>query len=272
MNLPEPLPPAAVQAQVLHGVLPYLQSIHGKTFVVLCEGAVLNDPVLRAGLGRDVALLHLVGLRLVLVDCAPVDSLGILTVLHENLVGVVNQHGCRAVSITVDDGGPDGLAGGLVQRLHAKGLVPVVMPIVRNDTGGCDPVDADAVAGELARALGTEKLLFIADAPGALDRDGRLIRHLRGRDVQARGRAGMIAGRSLQRLRAAAAAVAGGVKSARLIDGRRLHALLLEVLDGSDEGTLVVPDASVSPARTAVAERDQKTRNRLTRRKVRAAS
>src|SRR5262249_15162771 len=78
--------PGALQAQVLHGVLPYLQSIHGKTFVVVCEGAVLKELPLRVGLGRDVALLHLVGLRLVLLNAGAQESLSALSHLHEDLV------------------------------------------------------------------------------------------------------------------------------------------------------------------------------------------
>ena len=234
--------PGALQAQVLHGVLPYLQSIHGKTFIVVCEGAVLDDAPLRASLGRDVALLNLVGLRLVLMNGGAQANLSALSHGHEDLVGVVNQHGCRAVGITADDGGPAGLAGGLVQRLHAKGFVPVVLPVAGNALGQRSALAADALAADLARRLGAEKLVFIGDAAGALDRDGRLIAGLSERQIKARRRDKSIAGAVLARLQAAAHAVSHGVRSVHIISGHRLHALLLEVLGGSGEGTLVLPD------------------------------
>ena len=236
--------PGALQAQVLHGVLPYLQRIHGKTFVVVCEGEVLNDPALRSGLGRDVALLHLVGLRLVLVSAAAVDGLSALFHQHEDLVGLVNQHGCRAVGITSADGGAAGLAGGLLQRLHAKGFVPVVMPVMVDAKGERRAVDADALAAQIAQGLAAEKLLFIGDAAGAFDRDGRLLADLSQRRIAQLRDSGTIVGASLARLEAAASAVARGVKSAHIFGGRRLHALLLEVLSSSGEGTLVLPDKS----------------------------
>jgi acetylglutamate kinase len=238
--------PGALQAQVLHGVLPYLQRIHGKTFVVVCEGEVLTDPALRSGLGRDVALLHLVGLRLVLVSAAAVDGLSALFHQHEDLVGLVNQHGCRAVGITGADGGPAGLAGGLLQRLHARGFVPVVMPVIINAKCERQAVEADELAAQIAQGLAAEKLLFIGDARGALDRDGHLLADLSEHRIAQLRKAGTIAGSSLARLEAAAGAVSHGVKSAHIIGGRRLHALLLEVLSSSGEGTMVLPDKSAS--------------------------
>ncbi|HZX26468.1 MAG TPA: hypothetical protein VFF16_05335 [Telluria sp.] len=237
--------PGALQAQVLHGVLPYLQSIHGKTFVVVCEGAVLEDPALRSGLGRDVALLHLVGLRLVLLNSGSFASMSALSHEHEDLVAVVNQHGCRAIGITGSDGGAAGLAGGLVQRLHAKGFVPVIMPVLLDARGQRELADADRLAADLARELRAEKLLFIGDAPGALSRDGRLLADLTERQIKARGRAGTIEGATLARLQAATHAVSGGVNAVHIIDGHRLHALLLELLGGASGGTTVLPDKAM---------------------------
>jgi hypothetical protein len=109
----------ALQAQVLHGALPYLQRVCGKTFVVVCEGAVLADGALRSSLGAHVALLHLVGVRIVLVHGGAGVVLSALTHAHENLLGLVNHHGCHAVGLTAADGGPDGLAGGLRRRHNA---------------------------------------------------------------------------------------------------------------------------------------------------------
>jgi acetylglutamate kinase len=237
--------PGALQAQVLHGVLPYLQSIHGKTFVVVCEGAVLQELPLRVGLARDVALLYLVGLRLVLLSGGARESLSALSHLHGDLVAAVNQHGCRAMGITGDDGGTAGLAGGLVQRLHAKGFLPVILPVVQNAQGQREAVDAGALAADLAPQLGAEKLLFIGDAAGAIDREGRLIADLSERKVKALRRHKAIAEPVMARLDAASQAVSRGVKSVHLIDGHRLHSLLLEVLGNSNHGTMVLPDRAV---------------------------
>jgi acetylglutamate kinase len=149
--------PGALQAQVLHGALPYLQRVCGKTFVVVCEGAVLADGALRSSLGADVALLHLVGVRIVLVHGGAGLALSALTHAHENLLGLVNHHGCHAVGLTAADGGPDGLAGRLIQRLHSKGFVPVVDPVVEAHSGDYIATDSNELACDMAVALDAER-------------------------------------------------------------------------------------------------------------------
>jgi len=118
--------PPALQAQVLHEALPYVQSVQRKVFVVQCDGHWLSDAALRTDFGRDVAPLHLVGLRLVLAHGDRLDTPIQLVQLQRDLVGVINQQDCRAVGLTCVDGGEGALAGGLIQRLHAGGFIPVV--------------------------------------------------------------------------------------------------------------------------------------------------
>jgi len=229
-------PKATAAAQVLHGVLPYLRSVQGKTFVVVCEGGVLADASLRAGLARDTALLHLVGLDLVLVS-GGAEARAVARACEE-LVGTLNQQGCRAVGITDNDGGADGPAGGLIQRLHAKGLLAVVMPLAK----GHGAVGADTLAVDIALRLHAEKLLFLGDAAGALGSDGQALSLLGRSEADRRCREGTVAAASAERLRVAVDALDGGVRSVHIIDGRPPHALLLETLSRSGGGTLVVPD------------------------------
>ena len=231
-------PSAATQAMVLHGVLPYLRSVQGRTFVVVGAGRVLGEESLRAGLARDTALLSLVGLKLVLVGSASAGAALALARLTDTLVGLINQQGLRAVGVTGIDGGPGGPTGGLIQRLHADGFVPVVMPL------GADHslADADALAADVAVRLGAEKLLLLGDDAGVPDRNGREIPVLSRREAERRCREGTLTAAALGRLRAASAALAGGVRSVHVVDGAAPHALLLEVLSRCGGGTLVLPD------------------------------
>ena len=111
----------ALQARVLHEALPYVQSVQGKVFVAQCDGHWLSDAALRTDFGREVALLHLIGLRLVLAHGDRQDTPIQLVRLQRDLVGVINQQGCRAVGLTCVDGGEGALVGGLIQRLQARG-------------------------------------------------------------------------------------------------------------------------------------------------------
>jgi acetylglutamate kinase len=241
-----PTVPGALQAQVLAGALPYLQRVNGTTFIVVCEGAVLSEATLRSGLGSDIALLQLVGARVVLLHAGTGLTLSALTHAHENLLSLVNHHGCHAVGVTPADGGPEGLAAGLIQRLHAKGFVPVVIPVVEARAREYVTTDSDALGCELASCLGAERLFFIADAPGVVDRHGRSIERLSQQDITRRRRDRTLSQHARARLDVASEAVARGVGSVHLVDGRRLHALLLEVLGTSTDGTTVVPDTAAA--------------------------
>lgn len=212
-----------LQVQVLHGVLPYLQSVRGKTFVVLCEGAVITDGVLRLGLGRDIALLQLIGVRLVILHGRPAAGASALEHQHQDLLQSVNQHGCNPVSLTASDGGSCGLAGGLLQRLHAKDFVPVVKPVRAAADGAFTAVDAVRLAFDLALQLKAQRLLLLSD------------------DIRTGDSRQGVTGDYVDDIRASSD---DGIECARVIDGRHLHALLLDVL--SFPGST----AAVSPHRT----------------------
>lgn len=227
--------PPALQARVLHEALPYVQGVQAKVFVVQCDGHWLSDATLRTGFGRDVALLHLVGLRLVLVHGDRHDTPIELIYLHRELLGVINQQGCRAVGLTCTDGGEGGPAGGLIQRLHARGFIPVMHATADGPT-------AEALAGQLAQHLGAEKLLLLGDSLGVLGRDGRLMPTLSARDVGAGLDLQATPAAMRERLGVALDAVAKGVRSAHIFDGRNDHALLLAVLSNAGEGTIILAE------------------------------
>ena len=52
---------------ILAEALPYLRAFHGKTIVVRFGGQAMADPGLKSGFARDVALLRLVGMKVVVV-------------------------------------------------------------------------------------------------------------------------------------------------------------------------------------------------------------
>lgn len=85
------------QARVLAEALPYIYAYHGKTFVIDYQRGSAGHPLAWNSLGRDLALLSLVGLRLVVVHCG--------SVLNAELVSLISRHGGRAAGLTGVDGG-----------------------------------------------------------------------------------------------------------------------------------------------------------------------
>ena len=96
-------------------------------------------------------------------------------------------------------------------------------------------VDEGIIA--IAKAIGANKILFLTDTQGILDKDGNLIHSLNLEDVENLKDDGTIYGGMIPKIDACMEAVKGGVNKAHIIDGRVEHSILLEVLTSEGVGT-----------------------------------
>ena len=292
----DPVAPLGLTAQILSDALPYIRGFHGKTFVIKYGGNAMTDPSLRAAFGSDIALLRLVGMNPIVVHGGGpqinelLDKLGVkpefrrgmrvtdektmkvvemvLGELNQEIVGLINQHGGRAVGLNGQDaqfiharkmllaaaegetealdlglvGEIERVDADLVNHLSARGYIPVVMPIGVGAKGEAYNINADLVAGRLAETLRAEKLLILTNASGVLDREGRILNNIRAAEVERLLQDGTARGGMLPKLDAALHAVRHGVRSVHIVDGRVPNALLLEVLTSEGVGTTIVPD------------------------------
>jgi acetylglutamate kinase len=102
-------------------------------------------------------------------------------------------------------------------------------------------INADHVAGRVAASLRARKLILLTDTEGVLDKGGKLISTLRLKDSQSLVDDGTIKGGMIPKVTCCAEALRGGVKKAHIIDGRKEHAILLEIFTKEGIGTEVVP-------------------------------
>src|ERR1700694_3108607 len=255
----------------------------------------MADAALMSGFARDVTLLRLVGMKPIVVHGGGwrIDELmrqmGLesrrhhgmrvtdertLTVvemalaeLNQELVGLINKHGGRAVGLDGQDGRfihahrmaarPDaegkpvdlGYVGDvesvdvdLIQLLLGQEFVPVIMPIGVGADGTAYHINSDLLAGRLARALEVEKLILMTNVPGVLDRTGSLGFILTASEAESLLKDGTVAAGMRPRVAAALQAVREGVRSVHIIDGSVPRALLLEVLTAQGVGTAVRSD------------------------------
>ena len=121
-------------------------------------------------------------------------------------------------------------------------FIPVIAPIGVGRDGAAYNINADLVAGEMARVLGAEKLLLLTNTPGVLDPEGQLLTGLGAAQTEALITEGIIHGGMLPKVRCALDAVKSGVRTAQIIDGRVRHSVLLELLTDSGVGTLIRAD------------------------------
>ncbi|HWF76161.1 MAG TPA: acetylglutamate kinase, partial [Caulobacteraceae bacterium] len=107
--------------------------------------------------------------------------------------------------------------------------IPVVAPIGVSAEGDTYNINADTVAGALAGALKAKRLLLLTDVQGVMGPGGELIRQMTCQEAGKSVASGVVTGGMIPKIETAVAAVEAGVESAVILDGRRPHAMLVEL-------------------------------------------
>jgi len=205
-------------------------------------------------LGRESTFVD--GLRVTDDETMEVVEMVLGGKLNRGIVALVQQAGGRAMGLTGSDGGmlrverlrePDlGRVGSVVEVEPAAiraatdaGFVPVIAPIGVDAQGITHNVNADEAAGAIAIALRAEKLILLTDVEGVKDASGRLIRQLGAQEARKYIAEGTIRAGMIPKVECCVAALEGGVASTHVIDGRMLHAILLEIFTDGGVGTLI---------------------------------
>ncbi len=251
---------------------PRLQAEFAEDMVLL--RLVGMKPVVVHGGGPDITrYMKRLGLEVNFVDGHRVTDAATLEIarmvlvgkVNKDIVGLINRHGGTAVGLSGEDGrllqarpkqhldaaGHEvdlGYVGEVVEvdtnvlRLLAQETIPVVASVGGGENGEAYNITADTVAGELAAALGAEKLVFLTDVEGLYehqDTEETVVSECDLRKLGMLQAAGRITGGMLPKVAAARRALEAGVTSAHIIDGRVEHAVLLEVLTDAGCGTKV---------------------------------
>ena len=139
-------------------------------------------------------------------------------------------------------GEPDKVDISVLEALAAQAdddFVPVVAPVGVGPDGKSFNINADTAAGAIAGALKAERVLFLTDIAGVLDKNGKLIEKLSVDEARGLIADGTAKGGMIPKLETAIQAVEKGVGAAVILDGRQRHALLMELFTEHGAGTLV---------------------------------
>ncbi|MCB5168273.1 acetylglutamate kinase [Streptomyces bambusae] len=212
------------------------------------------------------------GLRVTCDETMDVVRMVLAGQVQRELVGLLNQHGPHAVGMTGEDarlmtavkhyaeidgepvdigrvGEVSDVDAGVVQALIDDGRIPVISSIARPEDdkdaagGGVLNVNADTAAAALAAALGAEALLILTDVEGLYanwPHSDEVIPRLTAGELAAL-LPGLASG-MIPKMEGCLHAVTNGVRSARVIDGRIRHSILLQIFTDEGAGTVVVPD------------------------------
>jgi len=198
------------------------------------------------------------GLRVTDAETVDIARMVLIGQVNPQIVSAINVHGDYAVGVSGEDGGliravarnPElGFVGdvasinpGVLQRLLNDEFIPVVATVGADADGQAFNINADTVAGEIAAALGAEKLVYLTDIDG-LRRDiadaASLIRQTTPDELDQLINEGIIEGGMIPKVSSCISAVRNGVGRAHILDGRTPHALLLELFTDAGVGTMV---------------------------------
>lgn len=127
----------------------------------------------------------------------------------------------------------------ILNVLERDRFIPVIAPVGYHKAEAQSyNINADLVAGAIAKALGAAKLILLTDITGVLDAEKRLCSQLSAAQAEAMMADGVIAGGMIPKVNCCLDAVRHGVSRAHIIDGRVPHALLLEILTDEGVGTV----------------------------------
>ncbi|ALN72007.1 MULTISPECIES: acetylglutamate kinase [unclassified Aureimonas] len=129
----------------------------------------------------------------------------------------------------------------LLDLLARSEMIPVIAPVAPGRDGSTYNINADTFAGAIAGAVKAARLLFLTDVPGVLDKNGQLIKELSVGEARALIKDGTISGGMIPKVETCIEALDRGVEGVVILNGKVLHAVLLELLTEHGAGTLLVP-------------------------------
>ena len=176
--------------------------------------------------------------------------------INKNITSLLNHHGTKAIGISgkdsgcikgvAKDNGKFGYTGSItdinadmINDLIKQGYIPVIAPIADSEKPNHPGfnINADIAASKIASALNAQKVIFLTDTIGVLNKEKELITSLDKKDVNRYKNDGTIAGGMIPKVDSCIDAIHNGVNKAHIIDGRVEHSIILELFTSSGVGT-----------------------------------
>lgn len=232
--------------------------------IVLLSLVGIKPIIVHGGGARITELLDKLEIKSEFVDGHRVtckDSMRVVEMvlsgeINKNITSLLNHHGAKAIGISGKDssiinalpkengkfgytGVITSVDGTMIQNLIKEGFIPVIAPIADS----AEPnhpgfnINADVAASKVAQAVGAQKVLFLTDTVGVLDKKGELLNSLDKNDVEGYKNDETIAGGMIPKVDSCIDAIYNGVNKAHIIDGRVEHSILLELFTSDGVGT-----------------------------------
>ncbi|MDD9903745.1 MAG: acetylglutamate kinase [Rhodospirillaceae bacterium] len=244
--------------------------------IVLLKQVGLNPVVVHGGGPQIGSMLKRLAIESEFVDGLRVTDAATVEIvemvlsgrINKGIVAAITAAGGKAVGLSGKDGGliaarkltrvkkdPDsniekvldlGFVGEptrvdpqVLEIFTQSDFIPVIAPIGLGEDGETYNINADTVAGAVAVAAQATRLLLLTDVEGVLDKSGTLIKEMSVADAHNRMADGTLTGGMIPKVETCIQAIDGGVGAAVIVDGRALHATLLEIFTAHGSGTMI---------------------------------
>jgi len=232
--------------------------------VVHGGGPQINDVLQQMGIQSKFVR----GMRLTDTPTMDVVEMVLGGKVNKAIVAQINHQGGKAVGLSGKDGGliqarklqivyrdnentpPEIIDPGhvgevtrinpeVINTLAQRGFIPIIAPVGVGENGETYNINADLVACKVAIALSAGRLIFLTDVDGVLGTDGRLVSSVDAETIGHMVNARVISGGMVPKIECALDAIRQGVEKVPIINGKKRHALLLELFTDQGIGTEV---------------------------------
>jgi acetylglutamate kinase len=246
--------------------------------VILMKYIGINPVIVHGGgpqINRFLEKMHITssyvqGMRVTDGETMDVVEMVLVGKVNKEIVGLINHCGGRAVGLSGRDGDlvqasklkvkvkaddparpPELIDLGrvgqvtrvnadILKTLDSRDFIPVIAPVGVGEDGQAYNINADLVAGAIASELKAVKMILLTDVEGVKDQAGKLLSTIRRDEVEGLIDAGVITGGMIPKVRCCTKALESGVEKTHIVDGRREHAILLEIFTREGIGTEIV--------------------------------
>ena len=179
----------------------------------------------------------------------------VLIEFNKEIVNAIRNKNCEARRITSKEfnvinikpesdelgfvGIPTEIKTNILKEIIKSNEVPVIAPLGLNEKNQTFNINADTAAGSIAKKLKARRLLIISDVEGVLDKNNKLIPEINSAKAKKMIDLEIISGGMIPKINNCLDVASNGVKGVVIIDGRKNHSLLFELLSDKGSGTLI---------------------------------
>jgi len=179
----------------------------------------------------------------------------VLIEFNKEIVEALKDKGCKAQRITSKEnniirvvreneelgyvGMPTKIDLNIVNNIVETKQVPVIAPLGLDENGQTYNINADTAAGFIAKKLNARRLIIMSDVEGVLDKNKKLIPEINSETIKELVDDETISGGMIPKINNCLDVASNGVKGVVIIDGRKDHSILFELLSEKGSGTLI---------------------------------